>query len=252
MSNYTEDDLRTVFAEHSTRDGGRPPELDDIRRRGTRARRRRRTTAGAVLAGAAAAVAILAGTQPFGLGADPVTGSSARVVTGPGLPRTVNDSIGGPVSLIHSETHRSWGQGVQVVFQPTTVNTGTAIRCADPETWVLVRSIDDKEGWSDFGRCGDRKGPVLDSQYDTRSIQPGWLERPQGIEIWMFPADAPIAGGGDGPGAGCKAADRREGRCEGRPWDHESVGTMPEGLAAQLGGPGEGAEWSVGIYDRRP
>ena len=46
MTQYTEDDLRTVFAEHSAREDGGAPLVSEIRRREVRTRLRRRMTAG--------------------------------------------------------------------------------------------------------------------------------------------------------------------------------------------------------------
>ncbi|MGR6924362.1 hypothetical protein ACU635_59750 [[Actinomadura] parvosata] len=252
MTNYTEDDLRSVFAEHGTREQGLSAPLDDIRRRGEARRRRRRTLAGAVLVGAAVTAAVVGSVPSRLLYAGAPAGSSARIATVPDLPESVTGYDDEPLSLIHIEGHRSWGRAVKVEFQPTSVNTGITIRCTDPRMWVLERSAEGKAGWSGFGRCAQRhESGGLDSQHDGQSIEPGWLERPQGIEIWMFPADAPIAGGAGGAGNGCTVADRRVGKCDG-PWDHEAVATMPERLAAELGGPGEGPSWVVGVYDKAP
>ena len=242
MTQYTEDDLRVVFAEHSVREDGRAPLVSEIRRRGARTRMRRRVTAGAALAGAAAAVVTLAGVVvPWSGGnpADPAASSTARVLTPTGPPQTV-DGLHGPVSLIFSQVYRAVGEGVRVTFRPTSVYTGLAIKCADPEVWLLVR--DTKATWSDFSRCGAR-GSGLDIQYNEKSVTPDWLRAPQTLEIWVFPADTPITGSPT-----CTLADRREGRCD-RSWDRETVPKMPERVAAELG-PQKGSTWTVGIYDK--
>ncbi|WP_327588630.1 hypothetical protein OHA25_17500 [Nonomuraea sp. NBC_00507] len=118
------------------------------------------------------------------------------------------------------------------------------VNCADPQAWVLVRSVHDPGQWTDFGRCGERKGNILDSQNDAQSVPPGWLERPQGVEIWVFPADASI-----GSSAGCAIEDRKKGACN-APFDHETLTLAPELLANQIG-PREGAPWWIGVYDTR-
>ncbi|MFG1684079.1 hypothetical protein ACGFNP_28180 [Nonomuraea sp. NPDC049269] len=238
MTQYTEDDLRMVFAEHSARDDGRAPLVSEIRRRGARTRLRRRVTTGAALAGAAAAVVAFAGVMVPSLGA-PIAGSTAHVLTATGLPPTVT-SPQGPLSLLFGQTYRAVGERVRVTFQPTSVYTGFAIKCADPKVWLLVR--DAKATWSTFGRCGVR-GSGLDIQNDEKSVTPDWLWAQQTLEIWVFPADTPIMGS-----PSCTLADRREGRCD-RPWDREAVPKMPERLAAELG-PQKGSTWTLGIYDK--
>ncbi|MFD1547850.1 hypothetical protein [Nonomuraea guangzhouensis] len=238
MTQYTEDDLRVMFAEHSAREDGRAPVVSEIKRRGARTRQRRWVTAGATLAGAAAAVVAFAGVMVPSLGA-PTAGSTAHVLTGAGLPQTVT-SPQGPLSLLFGRTYQAVGERVRVTFQPTSVYTGFAIKCADPNVWLLVRSV--TTPWSVFGRCGVR-GSGLDIQNDEKSVTPDWLRAPQTLEIWVFPADAPIMGS-----PSCTLADRREGRCD-RPWDREAVPKMPERLAAELG-PQRGSTWTVGIYDK--
>ncbi|MEU4228549.1 hypothetical protein AB0F17_30015 [Nonomuraea sp. NPDC026600] len=238
MTQYTEDDLRVVFAEHSAREDGRAPLVSEIRRQGTRTRLRRRVTAGAALAGAAAAVVTLAGVVVPRLG-DPTAGSTAHVLTAAGLPQTVT-SPQGPLSLLFGQTYQAVGERVRVTYRPTSVYTGFAIKCADPKVWLLVR--DAQATWSNFGRCGVR-GSGLDIQQHETSVTPDWLRAPQTLEIWVFPADTPISGS-----PGCTLADRREGRCD-RSWDREVVPKMPERVAAELG-PQQGSTWTVGIYDK--
>ncbi len=261
MTQYTENDLRAVFAEHSGAGPVRPPRLEEIMRRGRRMRLRRRVAAGAALAGAAvAAVGVVDAILPKLNANAPasVMGSSARMVTGAELPETVSGS-GGKLSLIHSETHRTMGKRVTVTFRPTSVTTGYSIRCADPKVWVLVRSVDGME--TDFGRCGVRTGEGLDSQHDEKSVAPGWLQRPQTLEIWVFPSDAPIAEGPwksdgtpnpdvsmDRPYDGCKTANRKKGTCDGK-FVQDGIEKRPERVAAKVGSR-TGAPWSVGIYDK--
>ncbi|MDP4507554.1 hypothetical protein [Nonomuraea turcica] len=240
MAQYTEDDLRTAFNERSRREHGLPPDVTEITRLGGRARRRRRTATAAALAAGALTVGVA--ILPVLYGNAPGPTSSAQVTSGLELPQTLEGLHRRQVSLIQEETHQSLAKGELVTFKPTSVNTGFSIRCADPQAWVLVRSVHDPGQWTDFGRCGERKGNSLDSQNDAQSVPPGWLERPQSMEIWVFPADAPI-----GSSAGCDIEARKKGACN-APFDHETLILAPELLANQLG-PREGAPWWIGVYD---
>ncbi|TDD06147.1 hypothetical protein E1292_15855 [Nonomuraea deserti] len=241
MTRFTEDDLRAVFCENSVREAGSPPRVSEIRRRGTRSRLRRRVTAGAAvaaLAGAAATVVPLTGAMVAWSG-ETATSSQAGVE----LPRTL-ESRYGPVSLIFGQTYRSVGERERITFRPTSVHTGVALRCADPKAWVLVR--DTKGTWNDLTPCV-RLGRGLQVQYEERSVTPDWLRAPQSLEVWVFPADAPI--GSPTTGDRCALADRRAGTCDG-PWDREAITAMPERLAAATG-PSRGL-WSIGVYDQEP
>ncbi|MEV0238097.1 hypothetical protein [Nonomuraea sp. NPDC050786] len=244
MTQYTEDDLRAVFAENSVREGGPAPLVSEIRRRGARTRLRRRVAAGAAVAAAAAAVVSLAGVPWPGANlGEPATGVTAHFLEGVELPRTVGSRYG-PVSLIYGQSYRSVGESVRITFRPTSVHTGIGIRCADPKGWVLVRDAQGR--WNDLTPCV-RLGPGLQVQYDQTSVTPDWLRAPQTLEVWVFPADAPI--GSAGLAEKCALADRRAGRCDG-PWDREAIIAMPERLAAETG-PRRGL-WSVGVYDQEP
>ncbi|MFC4117925.1 hypothetical protein [Nonomuraea zeae] len=246
MTQYTEDDLRAMFAQNSVREAGLPPRVSEIKRQGARTRVRRRAAAGAALAGAAATVVALAGVVLPGLDGnpgEPATDVTAYFLTGVELPRTM-ESTYGPVSLIFGQTYHSVGEKVRITFRPTSVHTGFAIRCADLKAWVLVR--DAKGTWNDLTPCV-RLGRGLQVQYDQSSATPDWLRAPQNLEVWVFPADAPI--GSAGLADKCPLADRRAGRCDG-PWDREAIIAMPERLAAQTG-PQRGL-WSIGIYDEEP
>ncbi|GAA3261280.1 hypothetical protein [Nonomuraea helvata] len=244
MTQYTEDDLRAVFAENSVREDGPAPLVREIRRRGTRTRLRRRVAAGAAVAAAAAAVVSLAGAPwPGGNHGEPATGVTAHFLKGVELPQTV-ESMYGPVSLISGQSYQSVGERVRVTFRPTSVHTGIAIRCANPKSWVLIRDV--KGTWHDLTPCA-RLGQGLEVQFREEGVTPDWLRAPQDLEVWVFPADAPI--GSAGLADKCALADRRAGKCDG-PWDREAITAMPERLAAETG-PQRGL-WSVGIYDQEP
>ncbi|TDD22580.1 hypothetical protein [Nonomuraea diastatica] len=243
MPGFTEDDLRAVFAENSVREVGSPPRVSEIRRRGTRARRRVMAGAAvAALAGATATAVPLTGAMVAWSG-EAATGVPARFQAGVELPRTL-ESRYGPVSLIFGQTYQSVGEKVRITFRPTSGHTGVALRCADPEAWVLVR--DTRGTWDDLAPCV-RLGQGLQVQYDERSVTPDWLRAPQSLEVWVFPADAPI--GSPTQADRCALADRRAGTCDGQ-WDREAITAMPERLAAETG-PRRGL-WSIGVYDQEP
>ncbi|RSN11748.1 hypothetical protein DMB42_14385 [Nonomuraea sp. WAC 01424] len=230
MTQYTEGDLRAVFEEYSAAGPGRPAHVPEITRRARAARRRRSGSAGAALAGAAAAtIGVVALFGSYGGGPALGPASTVRVTNGVDLPRTAVGTNGDTLELIHSENHSTVGQGVKVTFQPTTSNTGYSIRCADPDVWVLVRQGNE----SGFGRCGDRRGEGLDAQYDWQSAGPGWLGKPQILEIWIFPSDAPLGQKIEG-GSGT--------------YDMDTIVTTPERLAKVVDR--RPSEWTIGVYDK--
>lgn len=230
MTQYTESDLRTVFEEYSAEGPSGPAHLQEIVRRGRAARLRRRASVGAALAGAAAmAVGVVAVLGPYGGGSAPGPASAARVTYGIDLPGTAAGLNGDTLELIHAESHSTVGEGVKVTFQPTTSNTGYAVRCVDPKVWVLVR----QGNRTSLGRCGDRRGDGVDAQYDWQSAGQGWLRKPQTLEIWTFPSDAPVGQKiEDGSGT----------------FDMNTIATKPERLAKAANQ--RPSEWIIGIYDK--
>ncbi|KAB8184731.1 hypothetical protein FH608_048070 [Nonomuraea phyllanthi] len=230
MTQYTESDLRAVFEEYSTEGPSGPAHLQEITRRGRVARLRKRGMAGAVLVGAAAAtVGVVAAFGPYGGASAPGPASAVRVTNGVDLPGTAVGMNGDTLELIYSENHSTVGEGVKVTFQPTTYNTGYSIRCADPNVWVLVRQGNE----TGFDRCGDRHGDRLDAQYDWQSAGPGWLGKPQHLEIWIFPSDAPLGQKiEDGSGT----------------YDMDTIVTKPERLAKVVNQ--RPSEWTIGVYDK--
>ncbi|MDA0634555.1 hypothetical protein OUY22_14110 [Nonomuraea sp. MCN248] len=229
MTQYTESDLRAVFEEYSAEGPSGPARLQEITRRGRAARLRKRGIAGAVLVGAAAAaVGLVATFGPYGGASTPEPASSMRMTNGVDLPGTVVDMNGDTLELIHSENHSTVGEGIEVIFQPATYNTGYSIRCADPNVWVLVR----KGSEASFGRCGDARGDRLDSQYDRQSAGAGWLGHFQHLEVWIFPSDAPV--------------DRKVEDGNGT-YDLEMITKSPERLAKVVNQ--RPSEWTIGVYD---
>ncbi|MFI6508092.1 hypothetical protein ACIBCT_10845 [Streptosporangium sp. NPDC050855] len=260
MTRYTENDLRTVFADHSKDGPVPPPRLELIVRRGRRARLRRRAATGAVLTGAAVAVVGVGGFLPDVNRnvSGPASGLSSRATISAEPSVTITGMRGETLALIHSETHRTMGAPVTVVYRPTSVNTGYSIRCTDPKVWVLTQQV--RTGEASLGRCnGSGDGP--DSQHDELSVAPRWLDEPQNLKIWVFPADAPIAEGTwktDGtpnpdypiydPYAPCKKVNRKLGLCDGK-FIQDVVHIKPERLAAVVKRR-QGEPWTVKVYDR--
>ncbi|GAA3039103.1 hypothetical protein [Streptosporangium longisporum] len=260
MTRYTENDLRTVFADHSKDGPVPPPRLELIVRRGRRARLRRRAATGAVLTGAAVVVAGVGGFLPDvnRNTTGSASGLSSRATISAKPSGTIRGMNGETLSVIHSETHRTMGAPVTVVYRPTSVSTGYSIRCTDPKAWVVIHHV--RTGEADFGRCnGSGDGP--DSENDALSVAPGWLDEPQTLKIWVFPADAPIAEGhwkDDGtpnpdvplnnPYASCKKANRKLGLCDGK-FIQDVVHVKPERLAAVVKRR-QGEPWTVKVYDR--
>ncbi|GAA4555224.1 hypothetical protein [Planotetraspora kaengkrachanensis] len=238
MSHVTENDLRTVLAERSAEGPGWHFLVAEIVKEGRAMRLRRRIAAGAAVVGVVAAVTGVFGvTLPLldrDTTAKPAT--SARVSTGVEMPETVKAN-GDKLSLIYSQTYQFVGQRVRVAFRPTSNRTGTVIRCADPKDWVLELG----DG-SAFSRCGDRfaaKGHGLDTQHSE--TYPGWVGQVQIVDIWVFPADAPVAEYGK-----CKVPDPKRGTCDGK-FTVMTITENPERLAAAVGR--QPGLWSVGIYD---
>lgn len=243
MTRYTEDDLRTVLDEISQGMPVQAPDVTEIARRGRAVRRRRTAVGGAALTGAAAAaVAFLPGSGP-----DPAV-TAARVEPTP----VITNFLGMRLPLLHTETHRVLGERVEVVFRPGSVHTAYTIHCEDPQSWVLMR-LEHNGGQGHFGRCGT--GSEVDGQFDELSAGPGWVGQEQTFEIWVFPADAPIADpatapGGDDPYSGCEEADRTRGTCDGEYTPTELL-NRPE-LAEQVVARQEGPAWTVDVYDNPP
>ncbi|GAA2305090.1 hypothetical protein GCM10010149_63540 [Nonomuraea roseoviolacea subsp. roseoviolacea] len=255
---YTESDLRELLNDHGHGRAGREPSahLDAIVRRGRRIRRIRRTrravTAGTALAFAAVAAAGLTGLLPAGaqrgervaVAQRPV--DSARVVTlGPELPETIPVVLGAPkfdLGLIHSRRFETVGAGQKVTFTPTSVYTGFSVVCDDPRALVVYRQrgrSDEPTGGS--GRCGGS----ISGHNDKKSVPSDWLKRPQSLEVWVFPADAPVRKVAEAVN-GCRPRDEK---CD----ESAQIAALanPEvrrRLSALVGE--QPGRWAVGIYDR--
>ncbi|MEV0197511.1 hypothetical protein [Nonomuraea sp. NPDC050691] len=253
---HTESDLRELLNEHGHERAGREPSahLDAIVRRGRRMRRTRRAvTAGTALACAAVAAVGVTGLLPAGphraegtaVARRPV--DSAQVTPGPELDDTMRVVLGTKkfdLHLIHSQRFETVGGVQKVTFTPTSVYTGEKVICEDPRAWVVVEHRGrGGEPTGGTGRCGDGVG----GHGDELSVPSGWLKRPQYLQVWVFPADAPVREVAEAVN-GCRPAVKGEDCDE----TAQSVALMnPEvrrRLSAIVGGrPGR---WAIGVYDR--
>ncbi|MFG6202410.1 hypothetical protein [Nonomuraea sp. JJY05] len=248
---HTENDLRTLLTEHFQEQAGREPSahLDAIVWRGRRMRRTRR----AVTSGAAAVIAVTAvglgnglltgAPQTGGVTAAQPSADSAQVEPGPKLPENLPVRLGAEqfdLSLIHSQRFETVGAARTVSFTPTSFSTGFKVVCDDPQAWaVTVEKLKGGEKGGAVGRCGEPAG----SHHDELSAPADWLKRPQSIQVWVFPADAPV----QEVAQGVKGCPKKAKLCDETAqllWRPE----VRERLSAKLGEtPGR---WAVGVYDR--
>ncbi|MDR8410446.1 hypothetical protein MTP10_17090 [Nonomuraea sp. 3-1Str] len=255
---HTESDLRDFLAEHARhRTGGEPsPQLDAIVRRGRRMRRTRR----AATAVTATALAVTAAGLVNGLVAGPPRAQHAAVAqrpvdmaqvkTGPELPGEFHVVLGAEeydLPLLHSERFATTGVGRTVTFAPTSFSTGYKVVCDDPRAWVVtVLPLKGGETGGTAGRCTGRGG----GHHDELSAPSGWLKGPQSLQVWVFPADAPVREAAKALTDCRPAPESRSKGC-----DDESVQAralmrprVRERLSALVGErPGR---WAVGVYDR--
>ncbi|MEV0383197.1 hypothetical protein [Nonomuraea sp. NPDC050643] len=197
---HTETDLRRFLTEHSqARDHGEPPaHLDAIVRRGRRIRRTRRMlTAGATLACAVAAVglanSLLIGPQAIpSVAAQPPVDSAEVVEPGPKPPEEFQVVLGATkfaMPLLDSQRFDTMGAAQTVTFTPASHDTGFKVVCDDPEAWVVLQQrLKNGEQGGSSGRCKDGVG----GHGDEKSVPSDWLEGPQSMKVWVFPADAPV------------------------------------------------------------
>ncbi|MED7923877.1 hypothetical protein SMD20_06525 [Nonomuraea sp. LP-02] len=245
---HTESDLRALLDERGHHPAGGEPaaSLDAIVRRGRRIRRGRRALAAG---GALAAAVTLAFALPvIRQEAPPVSmtarqpADTARMDRAPEPPasyQVVLFTERFELPLIHAERFSTVGVPRTVTFSPASVYTGYKVVCADPRAWV-VTFIDTKGGepGGTSGRCGKGGG----GHHDGLSAPSGWLKRPQSLETWVFPADAPIRkvmesiAGCDR--TGCDETDQARALRDPEVRDR---------LAAEVGE--QPGAWAVGVYD---
>lgn len=245
---HTESDLRALLDERGHHPAGGEPSvsLDAIVRQGRRLRRGRRAlTAG----GALAAAFTLAITLPIvRQEAPPVSmtadqpADTADVVRAPELPATFQVKLGAKefeLPLIHAEHFSTVGGPRTVTFTPVSYFTGFKVLCADPQAWVVTTGeTKSGEPSGTSGRCA--KGGGI--QHDELSAPADWLERPQSLKVWVFPADAPIR----------KVMKSTIG-CEPKGCEEDAYAEalfrpeVRDRLAAEVGE--QPGAWVVGVYD---
>ncbi|GAA4180426.1 hypothetical protein GCM10022252_03250 [Streptosporangium oxazolinicum] len=252
---HTESDLRKLLTEHGGERAHHGPavHLDAIVKRGRRTRRIRR----AVIAGTAAVFAVAA----VGLVNGPLTGPSGRAETtvaqrpvdsvqvdpGPELPEEFPVVLGAEkidLPLIHSQRFETEGVTWTVTFTPSSTSTGYKVVCTDPRAWVVIaQQLKSGEPGGTVGRCKDSVG----GQHDRLSAPSNWLKRPQSLQVWVFPADAPV---GEVAKAvtGCEPIRKSKGCDEAAQSYALKSPKVRERLLAEIGE--QPGRWAVGIYDR--
>ncbi|MFC4060896.1 hypothetical protein ACFOWE_21545 [Planomonospora corallina] len=252
---HTESDLRELLDRYGRAPSGCEPSagLDAIVRRGRGIRRTRRAvTAGAALALAVAATGLASGPLADLLRpreavlAQP---SPAAVPAGPGadLPGTMPVVLGADrfdLSLIHSRRFETVGVGETVTFTPTSHFTGNKVVCDDPRAWVVTDlPLRGGESGGTAGRCGDLAG----GHHDRLSAPSGWLEGPQSMKVWVFPADAPVREVAEAV-TGCRPVVKPGGCDEAAQVRALRDPEVRRRLSLRTGERPGG--WTVGIYDR--
>ncbi|GGP17486.1 hypothetical protein LDL08_43060 [Nonomuraea glycinis] len=251
----TENDLRQLLNEHAQeKSAGEPPaHLDAIVRRGRRIGRTRR----AVAAGATVAVVVTAAGLMNGLligspSADVATlaqspADSAQVEPGPKLPEKFSVVLGAErfdLPLIHSQRFETMGVARTVTFSPTSFSTGQKVVCDDPQAWVVTaQRLKSGELGGSAGRCESS----VSSHHDRLSAPSDWLKRPQSLQVWVFPADAPVRQVAEVV-TGCPQTPVSKGCDESAQSQALMRPEVRERLSAEVGErPGR---WAVGVYDR--
>ena len=150
------------------------------------------------------------------------------------------------LSLIHSEQFGTRGGTRTVTYTPTSYFTGYKVVCDDPRAWVVTKQrLKGGEMGGGAARCGSSQA----GHHDERSAPDGWLERPQSLQVWVFPADAPVREMAQAADIRCPSFVESREECDERAAlvALRRAGVL-ERLSAEVGErPGR---WAVGIYDR--
>ncbi|MGJ6966257.1 hypothetical protein ACSDR0_30545 [Streptosporangium sp. G11] len=252
---HTEDDLRKLLTEHGRERAHHGPSvhLDAIVKRGHRMRRiRRAVTAGTAAAFAVVAVGLVNGplTGPSGVAETMVAQrpvDSAQVNPGPKLPEKFPVVLGADkfdLSLIHSQRFETEGVARTVTFTPSSFFTGYKVVCDDPRAWVVIaQQLKSGESGGTAGRCEGSVG----GHHDQLSAPSNWLKRSQSLQVWVFPADAPVREVAKAV-TGCRPIWKSKG-CDEMAQSHALMRPeVRERLLAEVGEQPGG--WAVGIYDR--
>ncbi|GII63774.1 hypothetical protein Skr01_38590 [Sphaerisporangium krabiense] len=279
MTDFSEDDLREVLADRSSRADGWSVPVDVIVREGERLRRRRRLAAGAAFV----AVTVSVGgavTVARGVTAPLPSPAAGRPAFAPALDAEPPDrwvSKAGVMSLIHGERGTLPG-GRDVVFVPTSTNTTMVMHCSDPRAWVVTattryawteeelralgrsaaespapreRGGKTREGASlEIGRCGGPQSDYVEWQYDTLSAGLDWTGRRQSVKVWIFPSGVSIRADEPGLRGKCPGSDGPPRTCDGSYLiDIGSPERSADSLVDALG-PAAGT-WTLGVYEGR-
>ncbi|AQZ68628.1 unnamed protein product [[Actinomadura] parvosata subsp. kistnae] len=243
---HTENDLRDLLTERAEDQDGDLAQLGTILRRGRRIRRTRRAVTAGVAALAVAALAVIGlPLRPEGapVAQQPVDSARVEPPPGPEIPATFEVRLGAEqfdLPLIHSERFGTLGRGRSVTFTPTSTWTGYKVVCEDPQAWVVTaHRLKGGERGGAAARCGDGLG----GQHDRLSAPADWLERPQSLQVWVFPSDAPVLEVARAV-RGCRKTGCDESALISGLLDPK----VRKRLEAEVGErPGR---WAVGIYDR--
>ncbi|MFB4270384.1 hypothetical protein [Nonomuraea sp. GTA35] len=246
--NHTENDLRELLTRRAGEPEGGPARLDTVIRRGRRIRRTRRALTAGAAALAVTAVALSGVQLPPGgapVAQQPVDSASVEP-PGPEIPEKFEVRLGAErfdMPLIHSERFETMGAR-SVTYVPTSTSTGYKVLCDDPRAWVITtQPLKGGELGGSSGRCGTSFG----GHHDELSAPEGWLQRPQKLDVWIFPSDAPVRkvaeeiNGCPPVGKGTDCDESAQTRALRDP-------KVRERLQAEVGD--RSGRWAVAIYDR--
>ncbi|MGC5009168.1 hypothetical protein ACLQ2R_00230 [Streptosporangium sp. DT93] len=172
---------------------------------------------------------------------------SAQVTPGAQLPEEFPVRLGADtfdLPLVHSQRFETEGVTWTVTFTPSSFFTGYKVVCDDPQAWVVIsHQLKSGEPGGTAGRCSGSMG----GHHDRLSAPSDWLKRPQSLQVWVFPADAPVREVAEAV-TGCRSIRKSTGcdeMAQSRALAHPKV---RERLLAEIGERPGG--WAVGIYDR--
>ncbi|WP_093175279.1 hypothetical protein [Sinosporangium album] len=209
-------------------------------------------TAGAGAALAVAAVGLVNGLSAGLPGAEETVvaqrpASAAQPEHRPKLPGSFLVRLGAKktvLPLVHSQWFEKVGVAQKVTFMPTSFSTGYRVVCDDPRAWVVTsQRLKSGEMGGRAGRCGKWEG----GHHDERSAPSDWLKRPQYLEVWVFPADAPVREVAEAV-TGCRPITTSK-KCDETAQTAALINPKVRSrLSAKVGE--QPGRWAVGIYDR--
>lgn len=236
---YTEDDLRELLAERTAYGPGGETSMARIVRHGRRMLLVRWGVGAVTCAAALAAIVLLLpGQRPAP--APAVAQPTATVTTG--LPRGAYGLIEPPPAdlqgLVRGDSIAGGGSAVGKDLPLTGNSAAVAVRCEDPNAWVVVSVGGGAAG--EVVRCAG--GLVV----HTLSKAAG-SGRQKTVRVWVFPADAEVD---ETPLKDCVVPDKPRGTCNGRYSAKELLRfDVALSLAADLGAQPGG--WAAAVYVKR-